>query len=102
MFKTKYFTCVSHVVGVVIEHMEKLGKEHWKWVLRYLRHTSMTYSVCSDLVYGYVDSKEGSGPYWSKLCRHVHATIIVREAIVVLGFSWLANKVMNESGKGIK
>jgi hypothetical protein len=36
-----------------------------------------------------------SGPYWRKLCaRHAHATSIVREVVVVFGFSWLAEKVM--------
>jgi hypothetical protein len=31
-----------------------------------------------------------------ELCRHVHKTSIVREATMVLGFSWLAEKVMNK------
>jgi hypothetical protein len=31
---------ISHTVGVVISgHMEKLGKDHWEWVLWYLRGT---------------------------------------------------------------
>jgi hypothetical protein len=47
---------ISHAVGVVSGHMENPGKEHWEWVLRYLRGTSITYSGCSVLVCGYVDS----------------------------------------------
>jgi hypothetical protein len=45
---------ISHAIGVVSGHME--NTEHWKWVLQYLRGTSITYNGCSDLVYGYVDS----------------------------------------------
>jgi hypothetical protein len=45
---------ISHAVGVVSGHME--NPEHWKWVLQYLRGTSITYNGCSDLVCGYVDS----------------------------------------------
>jgi hypothetical protein len=48
---------ISHVaVGVVSGHMENPGKEHWEWVIQYLRGTmSITYSGCNDLVCGYVD-----------------------------------------------
>jgi hypothetical protein len=44
---------ISHAVGVVSGHM--VNPEHWKWTLQYLRGTRITYSVCSDLVCGYVD-----------------------------------------------
>jgi hypothetical protein len=40
-------------------------------------------------------------PYKRKLCRHVHETSIVREVAMVLGFSWLAGKVMNKFGHDI-
>ena len=43
----------SHVVGVVNRYMTNPG-EAVKWVLQYLRGTSITYSGCSDLVCGYV------------------------------------------------
>jgi hypothetical protein len=31
------------------------------------------------------------------LCKHVHATIIVREDAMVFGFSWIEGKVMIDS-----
>jgi hypothetical protein len=49
---------ISHVVCVVIGDMEKPGKQHPNRVLWYIRRTSITYSVCNDLVCGYVDSLE--------------------------------------------
>jgi hypothetical protein len=42
---------------------------------------SITYNGCNDLV----------------LCKHVHATNIVREVMLVFGFSWLVGNVMFDS-----
>jgi hypothetical protein len=39
---------ISHEVGVVSGHMA--NPEHWKWVLWYLRGTSITYGGCNDFV----------------------------------------------------
>jgi len=63
---------ISHAVDVVSGHME--NPEHWKWVLWYLsRGTSITYSGCGDLVYGYnsgyLDKKIPSSDYVSQECK---------------------------------
>jgi hypothetical protein len=59
MFAIKFSRLnISHAVRVVSGHMEKLSKEHWKWVLQYLRGMHITYNGCSDLVYAYVDLEE--------------------------------------------
>ena len=53
---------ISHAVGVVRRYMNNPGKEHWevvKWILRYLRGTTI-HALCfggSDtFLQGYVDS----------------------------------------------
>jgi hypothetical protein len=62
---------ISHAVGVVSGHME--NPEHWKWVLRYLRGTSITYSGCGDLVCGYdsrdLDKRRPTSGYVSQECK---------------------------------
>jgi len=43
---------ISHAVGVVSRHMEKLGEEHGNGRCKH-RSTSIIYNGCSDLVCGY-------------------------------------------------
>jgi len=50
---------ISHGVGVVSGNMTTWK---WKWVLWYLRGTSITYSGCSDLVCGYEIWRRGDLP----------------------------------------
>ena len=42
---------ISHAVGVVSRHMEKLSEEHGNGCFKH-RSTSITYIGCNDLVYG--------------------------------------------------
>ena len=37
-----------------------------------------------------------------ELCRHIHKASYNREVAVVFSFSWLAEKMMNGNGKGIR
>lgn len=113
---------ISQCSWFVNGYMENASKVV-KWVLWYFRGTSITYSGCSDLVCGYVDSNftgdldrkrfisghECKGllvsfknPYSRKSCINVNETSIVREVAVVIGFSWLVGKVMNKSRQGIR
>ena len=43
---------ISHVVGGINRRMEKLGEEHGNVCFKH-KSTSITYSGCNDLVYGY-------------------------------------------------
>jgi hypothetical protein len=65
---------ISYVVVVFSGHMENIGKRAWKWVLWYLRSTSITYIGCSDLVCGYVDlgyldKRRSTSGYVSQECK---------------------------------
>ena len=61
---------ISHTTGVVSEHMRS-PSEAVKWVHNYFKGTSVTYSGCSDLVYGSyfaasVDKRRSTLGYISK------------------------------------
>jgi hypothetical protein len=43
---------ISHAVGVVSRHMEKLGQEHGNGYFKH-KSRSITYNGCNDLVYVY-------------------------------------------------
>ena len=65
---------ISHAVGVVSKHMEKIGEDHGNGCFKHIS-TIFTYSGCSDLVSGY-DSwdLENRGPtscYVLQECKDV-------------------------------
>ena len=50
---------IAHVVGVVSRYMKNLGKEHWKWILKYLRGTTshaLRFGGSETVLQGYVDA----------------------------------------------
>jgi len=73
---------IPHVVGFVSGHMENV--EHWKWVLRYLRGTLITYSGCSVLVSGYDRSHKNARIYWVSLDKYRIRSFVVIKALCIL------------------
>ena len=43
---------ISHAIGFVYRHMEKLGEEHGNGWFKH-GSTMITYNICNDLVFGY-------------------------------------------------